>query len=68
MKSVVIVPNSGGQSTTLLPTEAVLVRTFPRSKRFQNLVVVVVEDGLILMSVFDETEIGREAVEASYSF
>ena len=68
MKSVVIVPNNGGESATLLPTEAVLVRTFPRSRRFQNLVVVVVEDGLFLMSVFDETEIGQEVIEESYSF
>ena len=68
MKSVVIVPNNGGQSITLLPTEAVLVRTFPKSKRFQNLVMVVVEDGLFLMSVLDETEIGRESIEETYSF
>src|SRR5262249_38549410 len=62
MKSVVTVPNNGGKSTTLLPTEAVLVRTFPKSKRFQNLVVIVTEDGLFLMSVLDETEIGREPI------
>jgi hypothetical protein len=68
MKSVVIVPKKGGPSTRLLSTEAVQVRTFPKSKRFQNLVVIVVEDGLFLMSVFDETEIGQELIEEDHPF
>jgi hypothetical protein len=60
MKSVALIPNNGEEKVTLLSTEAVLVRTFPKSRRFQNLVVIVVEDGIFLMSVFDEMEIGGE--------
>jgi hypothetical protein len=36
--------------------EALSIKSYPHSKRFQNLVTVVIEDGVYVICIFDETE------------
>jgi hypothetical protein len=43
---------------TLLQGEAISVRSFPRSKRFQNIVSITCEEGIHLISAVDETKMG----------
>ncbi|MGB8348626.1 MAG: hypothetical protein WCD86_27345 [Ktedonobacteraceae bacterium] len=40
---------------------ALTVRTFPRSKRFQNLAVVTTEDGTWLVGMFDDLQLSNQA-------
>jgi hypothetical protein len=40
--------------STLVATQALSVRTFMRSKRFQNLVAVITEEGILLSGIFDD--------------
>ena len=42
--------------STITPSEAISVRTFPRSKRFQNLVAITLEDGILLAAVIDDSQ------------
>lgn len=56
-RNVLLISDKDGQAYLLSDSGAITVRTFPRSRRFQNIVVVVHEDGLYLVSVFDETDI-----------
>lgn len=46
---------------TLHPDAAISVRTFPRSKRFHNLVAITAEDGVHLISAVDDTHLLRKA-------
>jgi hypothetical protein len=39
---------------TLLPAAALSVRTFPRSKRFQNLICITTEEGIYLLCAIDD--------------
>jgi hypothetical protein len=47
---------------TLLPFGALSVRTFPRSKRFQNLIAITTEEGIHLIAAVDEEKY-RDAIE-----
>ncbi len=38
-------------------TEAMEIRTFPRSERYQNITAITQEDGLLLVSVFDDERV-----------
>jgi hypothetical protein len=40
--------------STLIAEQALSVRTFMRSKRFQNLVAVITEEGILLSGIFDD--------------
>ncbi len=42
-----------------------MVRTFPNSKRFRNLVAITDESGVFLVSLFDESEFERKLVNTS---
>jgi hypothetical protein len=48
---------SGDTWHTLLAQPAISVRTFPRSKRFQNMVTITTEQGIHLITAFDETKL-----------
>jgi len=54
-----------GQVFTLSETGALMVRTFPNSKRFRNLVAITDESGVFLVSLFDESEFERKLVNTS---
>jgi hypothetical protein len=43
----------------LLDEPAISVRTFPQSKQYQNLICIITDDGLWLMSVFDDRLLRR---------
>jgi hypothetical protein len=49
---------SGDRWYTLLNQAPISVRTFPRSKRFQNMVSITTERGVHLITVLDETKFG----------
>lgn len=68
INTVALVPNVGKQMVELLQGDIVLIRTFPRSKRFQNLVAVIVDEGMFLISVFDEKEIGSHSFENNETY
>jgi len=53
-----------GQFFTLSETGALMVRTFPNSKRFRNIVVITDESGVFLVSLFDESEFERKHFSA----
>lgn len=39
----------------IIESEAISVRTFPRSRRFKNLVAITLEDGVLLVGLFDDS-------------
>jgi hypothetical protein len=45
---------AGDMWSTILPSEAISVRTFPRSKRFQNLVAITLEAGILLAAIIED--------------
>jgi len=49
---------TGGQIYRLVEGEALSIKSYPYSKRFQNLMTVVVETGVYVVSLFDERELG----------
>lgn len=57
---VALVLDKNGQFITLSESGALMVRTFPRSKRLQNIVAIVDESGLLLVSLFDESEFEKK--------
>ena len=53
---------------SILESEDLSVRAFPRSKRFQNIVVLTTEEGIWIISLFDESVLqGREGDTNGYS-
>jgi hypothetical protein len=46
---------SNGEWLPIVESEVMSVRTFPRSRRYGNLVAVTNEDGLLLASLFDDS-------------
>ncbi len=48
------------QANRLPESGALMVRTFPRSKRLQNIVAIVDESGVFLVSLFDESEFEKK--------
>lgn len=57
---VALVLDKNGQIFTLSESGALVVRTFPRSKRFQSMVAIVDENGVWLVSLFDEFEFEKK--------
>jgi hypothetical protein len=53
-----------GQFFTLSEAGALMVRTFPNSKRFRNLVAITDESGVFLVGLFDESEFERKLPHA----
>lgn len=54
---IILVSEKEGKVFPLSEFGAISVRTFPRSRRFQNLITIVNEDGLFLVSTFDDTNL-----------
>jgi hypothetical protein len=52
--------SKNGQFFTLSETGALMIRTFPSSKRFRNMVVITDESGVFLVGLFDESEFERK--------
>ena len=50
-----------GAWITIVDSEVLAVRTFARSRRYQNLVAITKEDGLLLTGFFDETTLSRRS-------
>ncbi|HWS84667.1 MAG TPA: hypothetical protein VN207_10450 [Ktedonobacteraceae bacterium] len=61
---VALVLDKNGQIFTLSESGALVVRTFPRSKRFQNMVAIVDDNGVFLVSLFDESEFEKKHFNA----
>lgn len=57
---VALVLDKNGQIFTLSESGALVVRTFPRSKRFQSMVAIVDENGVWLVSLFDKSEFEKK--------
>jgi hypothetical protein len=49
---------SNGEWFHILDAEVLTVRTFPRSKRFQNMVAITTEEGIWLIGLFDDSKSG----------
>ncbi len=51
---IVILSNETGQLEVLHDGRAIAIKTFPQSKRFQHLVAITIDEGVLLVSLFDE--------------
>ena len=57
LEEVLLIPFRQNEPISLFEGEVMSVKTFPNSKQFQNLVAITLEDGILLYSLFDETEL-----------
>ncbi len=64
-ESVLLFADEENQLYPITEFGALTVRTFPRSKRFQSLVVITTEDGIWLAGVFDSLQL-RKQIDAEY--
>ena len=49
-------------------SEAISVRTFPRSRRYRNTIVITTEEGILIAGLFDEAFASEEPLDASAQF
>jgi len=54
---VLFISEERGETYPITEVGAIAVKTFPRSRRFQNMVVVTTEDGIFLVGLFDDSEL-----------
>jgi len=52
---VFVLSDKTGQIEVLHNGRAIAIKTFPQSKRFQQLVAITIDEGVLLVSLFDET-------------
>jgi hypothetical protein len=64
-ESVLLFAEQENKLYTITEFGALTVRTFPRSKRFQNVAVVTIEDGIWLIGMFDDLQLSNRTDQIS---